>query len=309
MSRAVRIKHLSTRRSCCVLGWCFPFALSLFYLVVFSSWAELVEIGIVVRGLFCCARWLGGRGIHKCSTILLSYPRPRCGVCMQQQAVTGAKDVAKKVDLGIDHSRPLFREHMVALLKKRLLTFKRDKKMWAFVVLMPALFVLIGVLILLSVTSKDEPSLLLTPEVSMSGCTRGTYSLRRQIFILFSPLLVFAYSQQAMRNARTPRRPRLARPCTDSQDFNSGGAPFPYGAQCTVSNGTCDAADLVAEMNFPEQADAITLDLTSASDEDEAVGLVSRLFCQRTFKRGFFNQSFVMKNTPPRLSCVWLRGS
>lgn len=54
----------------------------------------------------------------------------------------------------------------MALLKKRLLTFKRDKKMWAFVVLMPAFFVLAGILILKSVGTYPEPSLLLTPEVS-----------------------------------------------------------------------------------------------------------------------------------------------
>lgn len=55
---------------------------------------------------------------------------------------------------------------MVALLKKRLLTFKRDKKMWAFVVLMPAVFVLVGILILTSVGSYSEPDILLTPTVS-----------------------------------------------------------------------------------------------------------------------------------------------
>lgn len=72
----------------------------------------------------------------------------------------------KKEDLGIERSEPQFGRHMKALFKKRLLTFKRDKKMWAFVVLMPALLVLAGVLILLSVASTDEPALLLTPEVS-----------------------------------------------------------------------------------------------------------------------------------------------
>lgn len=72
----------------------------------------------------------------------------------------------KKEDLGIDRSKSLFGRHMVALLKKRLLTFKRDKKMWAFVVLMPALFVLAGILILTSVGSYAEPAILLTPTVS-----------------------------------------------------------------------------------------------------------------------------------------------
>lgn len=78
--------------------------------------------------------------------------------------------VGKKEDLGIDRSKSLFGGHMVALLKKRLLTFKRDKKMWAFVVLMPAFFVLIGILILLLVSQSNEPALLLTPTVSVCMC-------------------------------------------------------------------------------------------------------------------------------------------
>ncbi|CAN0021601.1 unnamed protein product [Pylaiella littoralis] len=77
---------------------------------------------------------------------------------------TGMANTSSKTeDLGIDRSKSLFGRHMMALLMKRLLTFKRDKKMWAFVVLMPALFVLIGILILLAVASTDEPSRLLTP--------------------------------------------------------------------------------------------------------------------------------------------------
>ena len=72
----------------------------------------------------------------------------------------------KNEDLDLDRSKSLFGRHMVALLKKRLLTFKRDKKMWAFVVLMPALFVLFGILILTSVSSYSEPAILLTPAVS-----------------------------------------------------------------------------------------------------------------------------------------------
>ncbi|CAN0577804.1 unnamed protein product, partial [Laminaria digitata] len=58
----------------------------------------------------------------------------------------GADPSKEKVT--IDHTKPLFGAHMAALTKKRFLTFKRDKKMWAFVVLMPAFFVLIGILIL-----------------------------------------------------------------------------------------------------------------------------------------------------------------
>ncbi|CAM9405596.1 unnamed protein product, partial [Scytosiphon promiscuus] len=82
----------------------------------------------------------------------------------------------KKEDLGIDRSKSLFGRHMMALFKKRILTFKREKKMWAFVVLMPALFVLIGVLILLSVAATDEPKLLLTPEGYNSGSAPFPYA-------------------------------------------------------------------------------------------------------------------------------------
>ena len=65
-----------------------------------------------------------------------------------------------------DRSKSLFIPHLAALTKKRFLTFKRDKKMWAFVVLMPAVFVVVGILIMQSVQSYSEPSLLLTPAVS-----------------------------------------------------------------------------------------------------------------------------------------------
>lgn len=58
--------------------------------------------------------------------------------------------------------------HLKALLRKRYLTFKRDKKMWAFIVFMPALFVLIGELIMLSVGDENDPALHLTPMVSQS---------------------------------------------------------------------------------------------------------------------------------------------
>lgn len=84
--------------------------------------------------------------------------------------------VNSKVRLGIDHSKSLFGMHIGALLRKRLLTFKRDKKMWAFNVVMPAIFVLIGIIILESITSSNQPSLLLTPTVntteSACACAR-----------------------------------------------------------------------------------------------------------------------------------------
>lgn len=90
---------------------------------------------------------------------------------MQEEGLTDAGGSGKQ-GLGIDRSKPLFCSHMKALLRKRLLTFKRDKKMWAFVVFMPALFVLLGVIILLSVSTTDEPSLVLTPTVGSRGQRR-----------------------------------------------------------------------------------------------------------------------------------------
>lgn len=91
-------------------------------------------------------------------------------LCTQKVKEAASGDGSgKKENLGIDRTKSaLFVGHMVALLKKRLLTFKRDKKMWAFVVLMPALFVLFGILILTSVGSYSEPAILLTPAVSVT---------------------------------------------------------------------------------------------------------------------------------------------
>ncbi len=88
----------------------------------------------------------------------------------------------KKENLGVDRSKSLFGTHMGALLKKRLLTFKRDKKMWAFVVLMPALFVLAGTLILMAVSTSDQPAILLTPEVS------AVFQVKTGGFIVFVQL-------------------------------------------------------------------------------------------------------------------------
>ncbi|CAM9216529.1 unnamed protein product, partial [Ectocarpus fasciculatus] len=77
---------------------------------------------------------------------------------------------------GVDRSKPLFGRHMMALLKKRLLTFKRDKKMWAFVVLMPAFFVLVGMLLLKTAGTYNEPAVLLTPADYNSGTAPFPYS-------------------------------------------------------------------------------------------------------------------------------------
>eukprot|EP00903_Cladosiphon_okamuranus_P008962 g8576.t1 len=87
-----------------------------------------------------------------------------------------AADGSGKEDMGIDRSKSLFGGHMLALLKKRLLTFKRDKKMWAFIVFMPALFVLVGIMILRLVEQTDEPAILLTPTDFNDGSAPFPYA-------------------------------------------------------------------------------------------------------------------------------------
>lgn len=58
------------------------------------------------------------------------------------------------------------------------------------------------------------------------------------------------------------------------QDFKSGGTPFPYATDCTVFNGTCDPANLVSMMDFPELADPIDLSIGPTADDSDAVKLV-----------------------------------
>lgn len=80
---------------------------------------------------------------------------------------TVAADARAKSGLArYDSPFSLFFVHMVALLKKRYLTFRRDKKIFAFVVLMPALFVFAGIMIVRIDNQSDQPSLRLTPEAS-----------------------------------------------------------------------------------------------------------------------------------------------
>lgn len=74
----------------------------------------------------------------------------------------------------------IFLHQSMALLQKRLFTFRRDKKMWIFVVFMPLLFVGSGALIVLSLERNDQPSLTLSPQVRylwyIDIATRSTIS-------------------------------------------------------------------------------------------------------------------------------------
>lgn len=58
------------------------------------------------------------------------------------------------------------------------------------------------------------------------------------------------------------------------QDFNDGGAPFPYATACTVSTATCDPESLVSVMDISEDAVPTTLDIATGSNASDAVDLV-----------------------------------
>lgn len=58
------------------------------------------------------------------------------------------------------------------------------------------------------------------------------------------------------------------------QVYNSGSAPFPYAAECTVNSSVCDTSELMSRMEIAEQTDPISLDIASTADGDNAVELV-----------------------------------
>ena len=73
-----------------------------------------------------------------------------------------------------------------ALLRKRLMTFARDKKMWTFVVLMPFLFVGAGTLTVLSVEVKDQPALALSPQARVTRpktTLQASFTLRHVFYL------------------------------------------------------------------------------------------------------------------------------
>lgn len=71
--------------------------------------------------------------------------------------------------------------------------------------------------------------------------------------------------------------------CVRVQEYNSGTAPFPYSTGCTatITSGTCDPANLVAEMDFSSQAEPVALDFVQSNDDSDAVELVRRATCSR----------------------------
>ncbi|CAN0348380.1 unnamed protein product [Pylaiella littoralis] len=96
----------------------------------------------------------------------------------QASVMDTSQDVGQTVEEENGHSkdRPQDRTNpssflyqFMALLKKRLLTFGRDKKMWAFVVFMPFVFVGIGTLLIINFGVKDQPALALSPQNYNTG--------------------------------------------------------------------------------------------------------------------------------------------
>jgi ABC-type multidrug transport system ATPase subunit len=82
----------------------------------------------------------------------------------QRNGVAGAGD---EDDLAIDYNNHwrFFRRHMYALLIKRFLYFKRDKKAWVYQFILPAIFVLVGCLLMkagvASIFAEEMPPLTL----------------------------------------------------------------------------------------------------------------------------------------------------
>ena len=60
-----------------------------------------------------------------------------------------------------------------------------------------------------------------------------------------------------------------------AQVYNDGSATFPYATNCTLS-GTCDPDSLVDQMDYPDMAEPISLDLGANANASDAVELVSR---------------------------------
>lgn len=73
---------------------------------------------------------------------------------------------AKKLRPVIDR-KSLFSAHVKTQIVKQALILKREKKMQCYTLLLPAAFVLLGILVLRSVSIPDEPTLLLDPQVKM----------------------------------------------------------------------------------------------------------------------------------------------
>ncbi|CAM9541397.1 unnamed protein product [Ascophyllum nodosum] len=90
--------------------------------------------------------------------------------------------------LNIDRSKSLFGAHIMALLWKRLLTFKRDKKMWVFSIVMPAIFVSLGIIILEASSTTSEPAILLTPTVYNDGSAAFPYATQCTLSDTCDPL-------------------------------------------------------------------------------------------------------------------------
>ncbi len=75
----------------------------------------------------------------------------------------GPEDMTNAVSLS---KEPEFNTHIKALIIKRMISFKRERKMQCFALFAPMLFVLFGLLVLLILTPTDQPSILLDPNTA-----------------------------------------------------------------------------------------------------------------------------------------------
>lgn len=114
----------------------------------------------------------------------IAHIRRCCPLAKQDAGQTLEDETGHAEDRSKDRAKPSgFLYQTMALLKKRLLTFGRDKRMWAFVVFMPFLFAGLGTLVILGFNNSDLPALALSPQVKKYGvgsCSQRTTWLSSQ---------------------------------------------------------------------------------------------------------------------------------
>jgi len=80
--------------------------------------------------------------------------------------------------IGDDNVFAMFLQHMVAMLKKRFLYFRRDIKAWCFQLFVPIFFVIIGVIVQVVTSSIDsQPEIILSTSVYNKGISSNNLPL------------------------------------------------------------------------------------------------------------------------------------